>query len=281
MRANDYTRTVVYRLPEPAGKRTGCVYLVGAGPGDPDLLTVKAQRLLQCAEVVVYDRLVGDEVLDLVVPSAERVYVGKADGQHHLPQAGINQLLVDLARTGRDVVRLKGGDPLVFGRGGEEALFLAEHGVPFVVVPGITAANACAGYAGIPLTHRGLANSVQFITGHACGDEPLQLDWASYAQPDTTLVVYMGLKHLSQIAAGLITAGRDAETPAAIIEDGTLPTQRCYRAPLSRIAEQARQAGVRSPALVIIGDVVSLATVLDWFSSSTAATSPVAASVNS
>lgn len=235
------------------------VYLVGAGPGDPELLTVKAQRLLREAEVVVYDRLVSAAVLELAPPGAMRVDVGKRRGCHSRSQDEINALLVRLARAGRRVVRLKGGDPFVFGRGSEEADHLARHGVPFEVVPGITAAAGCAAAAGIPLTHRGVASGVRFVTGHCREDRELDLNWASLADPDTTLVVYMGLANLARIVERLIAAGLPAETPAVAIADGTTPTERRCRASLAELPAKAAQAELGAPVLVIVGRVVALA----------------------
>jgi uroporphyrin-III C-methyltransferase len=232
------------------------VYLVGAGPGDPELLTVKAARLLERADAVVYDRLVGDGVLDLVPRGAMRVFVGKASSVHHMRQTEINDLLLRLARPGRVVVRLKGGDPFVFGRGSEEAAFLARHGVPFAVVPGITAAAGCAAAAGIPLTHRGAASGVRLLTGHCRAGAGLDLNWQSLADPDTTLVVYMGLANLPEICARLIAAGLPATTPAAAIASGTLPGQRICSAPLDELPDRVRAAALEAPVLFIIGRVV-------------------------
>jgi uroporphyrin-III C-methyltransferase len=242
-----------------------CVYLVGAGPGDPELLTVKAQRLLQQADVVVYDRLISPEILELIPAGTTRIYVGKRTGHHHMSQAATNELLVSLARKGRQVVRLKGGDPFVFGRGSEEAQYLVRHGVCFQVVPGITAASACSAYAGIPLSHRGLSNSVRFVTGHCRADEPLHLDWQGLADPDTTLVIYMGLATLPLLQRELVAAGLAGATPAAIIEAGTTPRQRTHLTSLKNLVCVANQQAVHSPALLIIGRVVTLADELDWF----------------
>jgi uroporphyrin-III C-methyltransferase/precorrin-2 dehydrogenase/sirohydrochlorin ferrochelatase/uroporphyrin-III C-methyltransferase len=239
------------------------VYLVGAGPGDPDLLTRKAERLLRRADAVVYDRLVGEGVLDLVPRGATRLYVGKASGQHHLKQAEINQLLVRLARPGRIVVRLKGGDPFIFGRGCEEVEHLSAHGVPYEVVPGVTAASGCAAALGIPLTHRGLAHSVRFITGHCRNDQELALDWAGLADPATTLVVYMGLANADQISARLIEAGLPAATPAAVIERGTTPGERALRTTLGELPATLVASAVRAPVLLVIGRVVAIAPGLE------------------
>ena len=241
------------------------VYLVGAGPGDPELLTVKALRLLRQADVVVYDRLLGPEILDLIPAGVTRIYVGKRDGHHHMSQPEINDLLVRLAHHGRCVVRLKGGDPFVFGRGSEEARCLSRHGIPFEIVPGISAAMGCAAYAGIPLTDRGLSHGVRFITGHCSGEKPLDLDWERLAETHTTLVIYMGLKFLPEISRRLIAAGRCADTPVAVIENGTTRRQRRCVATLVSLPVAVERAAMRSPSLIIIGEVVALADELDWF----------------
>jgi uroporphyrin-III C-methyltransferase len=232
------------------------VHLVGAGPGDPELLTLKAARLLERADAVVYDRLVGDGVLDLVPRGAMRIFVGKASAAHHMSQGEINELLVRLARPGRVVVRLKGGDPFVFGRGSEEAAHLARHGVPFAVIPGVTAAAGCAAAAGIPLTHRGLATGVRFLTGHCRAGAGLDLNWQSLADPDTTLVVYMGLANLPEISARLMAAGLPAGTPAAAIASGTMAEQKVCQASLGELPERVRAEALEAPVLVIIGRVV-------------------------
>ncbi|MBI3445155.1 MAG: uroporphyrinogen-III C-methyltransferase [Magnetospirillum sp.] len=248
-----------------AAGNTGRVFLIGAGPGDPDLLTVKALRLIRNAALVVYDRLVSQEIMALIPAGTEQIYAGKALGNHHLVQDEINELLLSLARSGRDVVRLKGGDPFVFGRGSEEALYLSRHGVSFEVVPGISAAAGCSTYAGIPLTHRGLATGVRFVTGHLRDDRSLDLDWAKLADPDITLAIYMGLQSLPEISGQLVAAGLPAETPAAAIESGTTPRQRRVVGTLANLADLTRQAGLQAPTLIIIGRVVSLADELDWF----------------
>jgi uroporphyrin-III C-methyltransferase len=232
------------------------VHLVGAGPGDPELLTLKAARLLQLADVVVHDRLVGEGVLGLVQPRARRIDVGKAPGRHAMRQEEINELLRRLAAPDRVVVRLKGGDPFVFGRGGEEALYLLRHGIAVEVVPGVTAAAGCAASALIPLTHRGLASGVRFVTGHCREDEPLELDWRGLADPETTLVVYMGLAQIDQIVERLVGAGLSPATPAAAIAQGTTPSERVVRAPLAAIGEAVRAARLASPTLFVIGRVV-------------------------
>lgn len=241
------------------------VYLVGAGPGDPDLLTLKAFRLLQSAEVVVYDRLVAKPILDLIPAGAMRIFAGKIARHHHIPQGDINALLVSLARSGRRVVRLKGGDPFLFGRGGEEAEHLARQGLRFEIVPGVTSASACTAYAGIPLTHRGLAHSVRFVTGHARDDTELALDWRSLADPDTTLVIYMGRIHVRRIAAKLIAHGLPAATPAAAIVNGTRPDQVTLLTTLADLPDRIEGLDMAAPTLLVIGRVVSLAILLTWF----------------
>lgn len=241
------------------------VMLVGAGPGDPDLLTVKALRLIQEVDVVVYDRLVAKEILALIPPETERVFAGKRASNHYIPQEDINSLLVDLARMGKRVARLKGGDPFVFGRGGEEALHLVEHGVPFEVVPGITSSSACAAYAGIPLTHRGLAYGVRFVTGHAKAGEKLDLDWKSLADPLTTLIVYMGSANVAEISSSLIENGLPADTPVAIINMGTRPSQKTVVTNLADLPTDLANAALKGATLFIIGRVVSLSETLSWF----------------
>jgi len=266
MQASNENKSGIYRLPPlPVKTAPGRVHLVGAGPGDPDLLTVKALRLIQQTEVVVFDRLISGAIMDLVPANATRLYVGKQDGHHTLSQPEINQLLLTLARAGHDVVRLKGGDPFVFGRGSEEAQFLAEHGISFDVVPGVTAATACAGYAGIPLTHRGYARAVHFVTGHCAANSDTDVDWSSYTDPAVTVVIYMGLKNLPHIVSQLLAAGRAADTPAAAIENGTTPEQRRCITTLRDLPQRVVAAGIQAPALIVVGEVVSLAGQLDWF----------------
>jgi len=238
------------------------VSLVGAGPGDPELLTVKALRRLGEADVVVYDRLVAPAVLDLIPAGTTRIFAGKAPGSHTLPQDDINALLVRLARAGHRVVRLKGGDPFVFGRGSEEAEYLSRHAVPVEVVPGITAAAGCTAAAGIPLTHRGLATGVRFVTGHCRAEHDLDLDWRSLADPETTLVVYMGLAQVARFRDELVAAGLDPNLPAAAIAHGTTPDQRVCRATLASLPETVGAAGLTAPVLLVIGRVVALADVL-------------------
>lgn len=242
-----------------------CVYLVGTGPGDPELLTVKALRLIQSADVIVYDRLVSAEIIDLIPAGVARIYVGKQTGKHTLNQDQINELLIKLAQSNRSVVRLKGGDPLVFGRGSEEALHLSKHHLCFEIVPGITSASACTTYAGIPLTHRGLANQVHILTGHCREDAPLDYDWSALAKTDSTLVVYMGLAQIDQIAQQLIAHGMPAQTPAAAIEQGTTLQQRVCISNVAGLAEQVRRLQFQAPVMFVIGKVVSLADELAWF----------------
>lgn len=252
------------RLIDTSQLHVGEVYLIGAGPGDPDLLTFKAARLLQSADVVLYDRLVSPAIVDMTRRDAERIYVGKRRSDHSLPQTDINQLLVELAQQGKRVVRLKGGDPFIFGRGGEEIELLAKFGIPFQVVPGITAANGAACYAGIPLTHRDYAQSVRFIAGHLKGDS-VEYDWTQFQSPMETLVFYMGSASLPAICAQLQAHGRSGETPIALVERGTLRDQRVLVGTLATMADIVAGAELRAPTLIIIGDVVRLHNNLSWF----------------
>lgn len=242
----------------------GEVYLIGAGPGDPDLMTFKAVRLLQSADVVLYDRLVSDPIVNLARRDAERIYVGKARSDHTVPQQEINQLLVDLALQGKRVVRLKGGDPFIFGRGGEEIELLAENNIPFQVVPGITAASGAACYSGIPLTHRDYAQSVRFVTGHL-KDGSIDHDWSQFQNTAETLVFYMGLAGLPVICEQLQEHGRAADTPIALVERGTLIEQRVLTGTLATMVDVVAREQPRAPTLIIVGDVVKLHKDLAWF----------------
>jgi uroporphyrin-III C-methyltransferase/precorrin-2 dehydrogenase/sirohydrochlorin ferrochelatase len=246
---------------DPGGGR---VYLVGAGPGDPELLTLRAVRLLQQAEVIVYDHLVSNAVLDFVPPGAERIYAGKRRNEHTMRQEQINALLVKLAKDGKRVVRLKGGDPFIFGRGGEELQALAAHGVAFEVVPGITAASGASNYAGIPLTHRDHAQACLFVTGHLKNGSA-DLDWPSLVRPNQTVVVYMGLSGLADICRQMIAHGAAPDLPIAVVQDGTINSQKVVTGILATMADQVAQQGLRSPCLIIIGTVVNLHDALAWF----------------
>ena len=250
---------------QPMGK----VYLVGAGPGDPGLLTVKALQLLQTADVVVYDRLVSPGILELVPEGVMLTCVGKASGHHSIAQEQINELLVELCLQDcgkpRKIVRLKGGDPFVFGRGSEEAIHLRDHGIDFEVVPGVTAAVACSAYAGVPLTHRGLSHGVRLVTGHFLENKRLKLDWRALADPDCTLVVYMGLSSLPRLCRELSNQGMDPATPAVAIQDGTTNRQRRVFGDLITLAARVKDARLNSPVIVVIGRTVALAGQLEWF----------------
>lgn len=246
----------------------GEVYLVGGGPGDPDLLTFRALRLMQQADVVVYDRLVSKEVLELVRRDAEKYYVGKERDNHAVPQEGINEMLVRLAREGKRVLRLKGGDPFIFGRGGEEIETLAAEGIPFQVVPGITAAAGCASYAGIPLTHRDYSQSVVFVTGHL-RDGTVNLNWKALAQPNQTVVFYMGLHGVSEICKGLIAHGMPPATPVALVQQGTTIRQRVFISSLDELPERVGRETIKPPTLIIVGEVVQLHDKLKWFAPDT------------
>lgn len=251
-----YLPPAVVQLKKP---QAPYVYICGAGPGDPGLLTLKAYRLLRhIADVVVYDRLIPDEIINMIPKSVELIYAGKACKQHHMTQDEINTVLVEQAKKGRVVVRLKGGDPFIFGRGGEEMLYLMEHHVPFEIVPGVNAADGCAAYCGIPLTHRGIASSVLFMTGHQQKGTVIALDYKTIIAVDRTLVIYMGLTRLEEITRDLIKHGLAASTPAVAIYKGTtLEAKHCF-ATLGTIFKKTQQEELASPTIVIIGNVVNL-----------------------
>ena len=249
---------------EDAEFEKGEVYLVGAGPGDPDLLTFRALRLMQRADVVLYDRLVAPAIVDLVRRDADRIFVGKEKSNHVVPQPEINELLLSLAQEGKRVLRLKGGDPFIFGRGGEEIEDLVRHNIPFQVIPGITAAAGCASYAGIPLTHRDHAQSCLFVTGHL-KDGSVDLNWDALCQPGQTVVVYMGLTGLESICREMIRHGLKDTTPAALIQQGTTLNQRVIAATLDSLPDAVAAANVRAPTLLVVGSVVTLHDKLSWF----------------
>ena len=251
--------------PDALEQDMGEVYLVGAGPGDPDLLTFRALRLMQQADVVVYDRLVAEPILEMTRRDARRIYVGKQRNHHAMRQEEINRLLADLAKDGHRVLRLKGGDPFIFGRGGEEIDTLAAEGVPFQVIPGITAASGCAAYAGIPLTHRDYAQSVTFVTGHL-KDGTIDLNWPALAQPNQTLVFYMGLVGLPVIVERLIAHGVSKDMPIALVQQGTTHLQQVYTGTLANILDEVAKGAPVPPTLVIVGEVVQLRDKLSWYS---------------
>lgn len=242
----------------------GKVWLIGAGPGDPDLLTVKAARLIALADALVYDHLVGDGIMDLARPEARLIYAGKEASNHTLPQGSINQLLVDLAREGLSVVRLKGGDPFIFGRGGEELETLVASGIPFEVIPGVTAAAGCAAYSGFPLTHRDHAQALTFVTGHL-KDGSVNLDWPALARPCHTVVFYMGIGAAAEICRQMIAHGLPSTTPAAVVRNGTLPDQQTLLATLGTLPQCIIESRIKPPALIIVGSVVGLHEKLSWF----------------
>jgi uroporphyrin-III C-methyltransferase/precorrin-2 dehydrogenase/sirohydrochlorin ferrochelatase len=252
--------------PEAFHQETGEVYLVGGGPGDPDLLTFRALRLMQQADVIVHDRLVSKEVMDLCRRDAERIYVGKERDKHALPQEDINLLLVRLAKEGKRVCRLKGGDPFIFGRGGEEIETLMQEGVPFQVVPGITAASGAASYSGIPLTHRDCSQSVTFVTGHL-KDGTMNLNWPALAQPNQTVVFYMGLVGVKVICSELQAHGLPADTPIALVQKATTREQRIYTGTLESMPDIVDKSDIKPPTLIIVGKVVSLRDKLNWYDS--------------
>jgi len=260
--ARELLETAVENAEAPAER--GEVYLVGAGPGDPDLLTFRALRLMQQADVVVYDRLVSQGILDLVRRDAEMIYAGKERNKHTLPQETINALLVRLAKEGKKVLRLKGGDPFIFGRGGEEIETLTDENISFQVVPGITAAAGCSSYAGIPLTHRDYVQSCMFVTGHL-KDGTTDLNWDAVAQPNQTIVFYMGLQTVKELCNELVAHGLSSTTPAALIEKGTTQEQRVHIGDLTTLHEIVKKNNVKAPTLIIVGEVVKLHDKLNWF----------------
>jgi uroporphyrin-III C-methyltransferase len=242
----------------------GTVYLVGAGPGDPELLTLRALRIIGEADVLVYDQLVSEAILDLVNPGAERIYAGKQRGNHAVPQDDLNLMLVKLAKTNRRIVRLKGGDPYTFGRGGEEVETLKENAIPFEVVPGITAAAGVASFAGIPLTHRNYAQACVFVTGHL-KDGSMNLDWPGLARRRQTVIIYMGLHGLAHLCEQLIAHGLPNDWPAAIVQQGTTPNQRTVTGTLTTLPALAEAAHLKAPTLIIVGEVVKLRDKLAWY----------------
>jgi len=257
---NNHSNTLSLNVPKNIGKaqlKAGEVALVGSGPGDAELLTIRAVRFIEQAEIAIYDRLVSEEIMALLPDNCERFYVGKEQAKHCVPQNDINRILGEQAKLGKKVLRLKGGDPFVFGRGGEEVEYLVSQGVSCHVCPGITAASGCTTYSGIPLTHRGVAQGCTFITGHMQNDGELTLPWQSLAANTQTIVFYMGLNTLPIITEKLIEHGRDKDTPAALIYKGTQPDQETYRGKLSNLVELVEKHGIKPPTLIVIGDVVN------------------------
>ncbi|MCG2578933.1 uroporphyrinogen-III C-methyltransferase [Dechloromonas sp. XY25] len=248
----------------PSKLQGGKVWLVGAGPGDPELLTIKAARLISQADALVYDHLVGSGIMDLARADAHVIYAGKESSKHTMPQGDINQLLVELAREGLSVVRLKGGDPFIFGRGGEELETLAASGVPFEVVPGVTAAAGCAAYSGFPLTHREHAQAVTFVTGHL-KDGTVNLDWPGLARPNQTVVFYMGIGAAAEICRQMINHGLPSLTPAAVVRNGTQADQQTVLGTLGTLPHRIAESGIKPPALIVVGSVVGLHEKLSWF----------------
>ena len=254
---NSLSKNVLNNINRKSTLQPGEVALVGSGPGDAELLTIRALRFIEQADVAIYDRLVSDEIMALLPQDCERFYVGKEQAKHCVPQGKINEMLVQYAQQGRKVLRLKGGDPFIFGRGGEEAEFLLENGISCHVCPGITAASGCTTYAGIPLTHRGVAQGCTFITGHMQNDGQLNLPWQSLSCSTQTVVFYMGINTLPSITEQLINHGRDANTPAALIRKGMQPDQQIFRGNLSTLADLVKQHNITPPTLIVIGDVVN------------------------
>jgi len=254
---NQLSINVLNNIARKSTLQAGEVALVGSGPGDAELLTIRALRFIEQADVAIYDRLVSDEIMALLPSNCERFYVGKEQAKHCVPQGGINELLVQYAQQGRKVLRLKGGDPFIFGRGGEEAEFLLQNGISCHLCPGITAASGCTTYAGIPLTHRGVAQGCTFITGHMQNDGQLNLPWQSLSSSSQTVVFYMGINTLSSITEQLIKHGRDANTPAALIRNGTQPDQQVFRGKISSLADLVLKHKITPPTLIVIGDVVN------------------------
>ncbi len=248
----------------PNKLEAGKVWLVGAGPGDPDLLTIKAARLISQADAIVYDHLVSNRIMELARPDTRLIYAGKEASKHTLPQDSINQLLVELARENLSVVRLKGGDPFIFGRGGEELETLVASGIPFEVIPGVTAAAGCAAYSGFPLTHRDHAQSVTFVTGHL-KDGTVNLDWQALARPKQTVVFYMGIGAAEEICRQMINHGLPSMTPAAVVRNGTQPDQQTLLATLGTLPSRITESGIKPPALIVVGSVVGLHEKLNWF----------------
>jgi len=244
---------------------SGKVYLVGAGPGDPQLLTIKAVKVLKEADVVIYDRLVGEEILCLAPESAEMIYVGKRTGKHEVPQDKITELIIEKAQGGGKIVRLKGGDPFIFGRGGEEAEALVEKGIKFEVVPGVSSAVVAPAYAGIPLTHRDYAASVAIVTGHRAGDAEKPIDWVKIAKAVDTMVILMGVESLDGIVGKLLKGGITENKPVAMVESGTYPKQRTLIATLGTIVKEAEAKQIKPPAVIVIGEVATLGRKLAWF----------------
>ena len=243
----------------------GKVYLVGAGPGDPKLLTLRGAELLAKADIVIYDRLVGSSILKLAPNAAKKIYVGKRSGKHEVPQDKINALLVKAAGEGRTIVRLKGGDPFLFGRGGEEAEVLLENNIAFELVPGVTSAIAAPEYAGIPLTHRDYASAVAVVTGHRAGDAGRPVKWDRLASAVDTIVVLMGMESIEAIVKKLIEGGADPDRPVAVVEQGTTKNQRVFIAKLNSIVDEAKKNNVKPPAVIVIGEVAQLGRKLSWF----------------